>query len=159
VPHAYRLVIPLIAVSAALVLLSCGDSGSPGEATSTFIHPASATATQTSGLANEGGQAPVFYRTADDFASLTVDQPYKVVFRITNGFAADMLTVVASCSGCSGAPPGQTFQGAKVQPIGEEAAGSFYPVNLVFPIDGHWEVTVQATPDDVTIAIDVAPAP
>ena len=159
---AFRVLGLLIVISAALVVACGGSSGSTPRATSETLFPPASTsspattaATPASGLSNEGGQAPVFYRTADNFASATVGQPYKVVFRITNGYAADRLTVVANCRSCFGNPPPQTFQGVKVQPVGEEATGSFYPVNLLLPVDGQWELTVQATPDDVTIPVDV----
>jgi len=180
--HSNRSLVLLVALCAALVLLSCGDGGSSGDATvplqrggpissptpgsaATIEQPTSSTSTSPFATAfsgpNEGGSAPVFYRTADNFASLVAGQPYKVLFRITNGYAELTLTVTGVCTNCRtpNEPPTATLSGIMVQPVGEDAPGSYYPTNLLLPRAGHWELTVQATPDDVTIPIDVQPAP
>ena len=140
-----------------------GTTSTPGQPTS--APSPSATTTGTSPFAttfsgpNEGGQAPVFYRTADNFASVVAGQPYKVLFRITNGYAEPALSVTATCTSCPSSPTPQALSGIMVQPVGEEAPGSFYPTNLTLPVAGHWELTVHAGADQVTIPVDVQAAP
>jgi hypothetical protein len=85
-----------------------------------------------------------------------------VLFRVTNGFAEPTLTVVASCTSCFGDPVGDQattiLTGVMVTPVGEDAPGSYYPVNVLLPTAGHWELTVQAAADSVTIPVDVKAA-
>ncbi len=159
-----RSLVLLIALGTVLFAVSCGDGGSTGDATATRERPSNGTpvATQASTTPtgpNESGNAPVFYRTADDFASVVAAQPYKVLFRITNGYAELTLDVAAQCTSCPSSSANRTarLSGIMVQPVGEEAPGSYYPVNLLLPEAGHWELTVQAGADEVTIPLDVRP--
>ena len=160
----------LVAASIIAAAAACGDgSDGPAGTTSTpglqATSAATPTTTSPSPFAtafsgpNEGGQAPVFYRTADNFASVVAGQPYKVLFRITNGYAEPALNVTATCTSCPSSPTPQALSGVMVQPVGEEAPGSFYPTNLLLPVEGHWELTVHAGADQVTIPVDVQPAP
>lgn len=162
----------VLLVLSALLLAACGSGGgndySSGGKTRT---PEAETSTPTSRIPapfatefsgpNEGGQAPIFWRTADNFASLTVDQPYKVLFRVDNGYAEPALSVTGVCSDCRDVtePSTITLTGTKVTPVGEEAPGSFYPVNVLLPRTGHWELTVHAGADSVMIPVDVKVAP
>jgi len=162
----------LVLIALSVSLAACGGGGSkPSAATeatspSTAVSsatpaqtPGGATATPASGGPNESGSAPVYYRTSDNFASIVADQPYKVLFRVTNGYAEQSLTVVADCTDCPAGPNEQTFVGQMATPGAGEAAGSYYPTNLTLPDAGHWEIAVLARPDRVTIPIVVQNAP
>lgn len=107
---------------------------------------------------NEDGQPPVFWRTADGFTSVVEGAPYLVVFRIDVGFDEPSLTVTAVCTDCPDSDE-QTFAGTNSQPVGEDAPGAYYPINLTFPHAGSWELTVLAGVDVVTIPVRVAAAP
>jgi hypothetical protein len=161
----------LIALSISLAACGGGGGSKPSAATettspSTAVSSATpaqtasdATTTPTPGSPNEGGSAPVYYRTSDNFASIVADQPYKVLFRVTNGYAEQSLTVVADCTDCPAGPDEQTFVGQMATPGAGEAAGSYYPTNITLPYAGHWEIAVLATPDRVVIPIEVLDAP
>ena len=165
----------VLAIAAATVLggaVACGgNSGTPqyGNSTPTEVIPTTsdtpAATTGTSPFAtafsnpSEHGQAPVFYRTTDNFGSVIANQSYKVLFRVTNGYSQPTLTVTANCSSCPGSPLPMTFTGTKVTPVGADAPGSYYPVNVTLPNVGNWELTVQAGRDSVKIPLEVKPAP
>jgi hypothetical protein len=100
----------------------------------------------------------VFWRTADDFASVVKQTPYLVVFRIEGGFDEPSLTVTATCVDCA-SPDEQTFLGTNSPPVGEDAPGAYYPVSMTFPRAGKWELTVLAGADEVTVPVVVQPAP
>lgn len=165
-----RLVALSFAAAALLVgAIACGDDGdSSDDPTATARQPtASATPAQSTPIAtgssapNEGGQAPIFWRPADNFASVIANQPYKVLFRITSGYAEPTLTVHAVCTTCRSPneAPTAELSGIMVTPVGEDAPGSYYPVDVRLPRAGHWELTVQADADSATIPIDVKPSP
>jgi len=153
----YRLLTALAICGAFLLITSCG-SGDYDDTTATGT---SSEATAARGP-NEGGDAPIFWRTADDFASVVVGQPYTVLFRVTNGYDAETLDVMASCFVCG--TPGQTqsvtFQGQNSPPFpeGSDLPGSYYPMNIVLPSDGQWQLFVGAGADEVNIVVVVAPA-
>ncbi len=131
-------------------------------ATSTDATTPPATSTGGPGIPNEGGEAPIFWRTADDFASVMAGQPYTVLFRITNGYDEPALSVTATCVSCDdGEQQTVTFEGQNSPPFpaGSDLPGSYYPMNIVVPVAGQWELLVRADADEVTIPIDVAPAP
>lgn len=166
----------LASVALLAVAAACGDSGgSSPNPTATLERPATSTtpgATSTTpaqstpiataaGVPNESGEAPIFYRTADDFASVVAGQQYKMLLRITNGYAEPTITVDAVCTTCRSPneTPTATLSGFNVTPVGEDAPGSYYPVDVRLPRAGHWELTVQAGADQVTIPVDAKAAP
>jgi hypothetical protein len=69
--------------------------------------------------------------------------------------------VDATCASCEGAQQTVTFEGLNSPPFpaGSDLPGSYYPMNIVLPVEGRWELTVQAGADQVTIPVDVQPAP
>ena len=154
----------LIAVPiAASLLLACGDDNGYDGATPTGPAP-SATATgeeptlppgadATPGE-NELGQAPIFWRTLDKFETLTAGQEYKIVFRVTNGYAEDTLPIEATAATGTA---GVTFEAARTTPEGEEDKGTFYSVNIVLPEEGSWQLTARAGAGEVTVDVEVAP--
>lgn len=101
------------------------------------------------------GEAPVFWQPQDkEFQSLRVDEPYKVLFRITSDYDEKTLRIVAERN------PGQSgtveFEALLSEPTGEEAPGSYYPVSLELPKPGRWELTVLAGDDMVSFTVQVA---
>ena len=163
--HSLRLLAFALASVALLAgVAACGDGGgSPPSPTATFGQPTPgytpiATA---SGVPNESGQAPIFWRTADDFASIIANQPYTVLFRITNGYNGPSIDVEGTCTSCAGGRQTVTFEGLNSPPFpaGSDLPGSYYPMNIVLPAEGQWELTVQAGADQVTIPVDVKADP
>ena len=165
----FAAILPLLPILAIGLLAlgfaaACGDGDGGGatpteEATATVEEP-SPTAEETPAPGpNEAGEAPVFYRTGDDFASLRAGEPYTVVFRITNGYAEPTLSVIAECLDCPG--PAQQepleIEGAFSEPVGEDAPGSYYPMNLELPFEGSWKLTVLAGDDEVVIQVEAQP--
>lgn len=129
-----------------------GSSGDPAETpgrTTPIATPAN--------VPNESGEAPIFWRTADDFQSVVAGQPYTVLFRITDGYDEAALTVQAVCRSCAGGRQTVTFEGLNSPPFppGSDLPGSYYPMNLVLPIADRWYLTVQVGTDEVTIPINV----
>jgi hypothetical protein len=149
----------------ALLLAACdgGSSSSPTatapaatEAAQSPTLPSTADATVTTAPpASESGSEPFFYRTADEFASLVANEPYKVLFRITNGYAEPMLTITATRQDDG---TQVSFEAALAEPSGNDAPGSYYPTNIDLPGAGAWTLTVQAGEDQVTIPVVVADA-
>ncbi|MCH8993716.1 MAG: hypothetical protein IH959_01960, partial [Chloroflexi bacterium] len=76
--------------SVTLLLAACGDGGgNGGEPTANDVIAAPTiddTGDDTGRQANELGEAPIFYAPLDGFESLRAGEPYKVLFRITNGY-------------------------------------------------------------------------
>ncbi len=146
-----------LAVLALALLAACGDGGSsyggPSEREQTAT-PQEATRTPdgSSTPSSEMGQDPVFWRTADGFQSLRAGEGYKVVFRITNGYDEPALRVVADR--VAGGRQLE-FTGNRVMPVGDEGAGSFYPMTVLLPQAGAWNLTVLAGDDQVTIPVEV----
>jgi hypothetical protein len=156
---------PLVPLSALLLLVAasaCGDGGEPSGALTAPAGPQpSATSAVTPAASaptasgpNESGSAPIFWRTADNFQTVVVGEPYLVLFRITNGYDETSLTVSGSCTDCEAGDI--TSVGTNSPPIGQDAPGSYYPMNLTFPEAGSWELTVRAGADDVVIPLEVA---
>lgn len=144
----------LTAALLALLALACGGNGYGDSDDNVAPTATAAIAATPTPFPTEAGADPVFWRSPDNFASIAAGgDGYKVVFRITNGFAEPTLTVVADR--VAGGQPIE-FQGNLVTPVGGEAAGSYYPVTILLPQPGAWELTVQAGADEVTIPVDVA---
>jgi hypothetical protein len=141
----------LPAAIVALALAAC-DGGGPSGATPTST-PAPSTTTPAG--VTELGETPIFYRPFDQFASLRANEAYKVLFRITGGYAEDTLRVVAT----SAAGDTQEFAPPRAEPVGEgDPPGSYYPFSLLLPEPGPWEVTVVAGEDTLTFGVEVKPA-
>ena len=102
----------------------------------------------------EAGQAPIYWRTQDNFQTLRVGEPYKVVLRVTNGYDEETLGIGAFPEGSD---DGIGFTANRVDPIGPEGPGSFYVFNLELP-PGTWVLTVGAGGDEATITVEVKPA-
>ena len=144
-------------VSSAL-LIACSDNEERDyAATVPSATPVSTPATATPApLPNELGEAPVFWRTEDGFASLTAGVPYKIVLRVTNGYAEEAIEIVAQRG--NGAPPtsvGSTAE--RVEPGEGEAPGSYYTTNLELP-EGPWRLSVLAGEDTASLEVTAAPA-
>ncbi|MEX1254984.1 MAG: hypothetical protein WEE64_11660 [Dehalococcoidia bacterium] len=130
----------------------------PTEAVSvTIVSPTASETDPTSGnsldLPYETGEDPIFWRTSDQFASVQTDQSYKLVLRVTNGYQQESLPLRAERGGAS-----VEFEARRATPTGEDDAGSYYVVNLVFPQAGSWQLTASAGADEATVPVDVAPA-
>jgi hypothetical protein len=147
-----------MALLVALIMAACGG-GSTTPAT-----PTAPTSTPAASTSNEAGKPPVFWRTEDNFESLRAGRAYKVVFRVTNGYADASLRVLATCQSCS-LPTERApiaFQAERVT-VGEgEAPGSYYPLTITLPFPGRWQIAVVADSDQITIPVDAqagTPAP
>jgi hypothetical protein len=145
----------LLACAALALTVACGGGGgakkTPAGATPGTEAPTAVT--------SERGTDPIFWRTEDNFASLEIGQPYKTLFRITNGYAEPTLTVEATCRSCSPAQSQTiTFDGQQAQPVGGDAPGTYYPANITLPYAGEWEIRVAAGADSATILVVVSGA-
>ena len=146
--------------SLALLLAACGDGGgNGGEPTANSVIAAPTienTGDGTGRQANELGEAPIFYAPLDGFESLRAGEPYKVLFRITNGYDEATLRIAATHDAT-----GETveFEALRAEPVGEDdRPGTFYPVNLDLPEAGTWLVTILAGEADASFSVEVAPA-
>jgi hypothetical protein len=162
-----RTALGLVTCATLALAISCGGGASSTKATPSLARatPVSSATTPSGAQATpplatpapEHGQGAIFWRTTDNFASMQAGQPYKVVFRIANGFAEQTLPVTAACTSC---PPAErqplSFQGGLVEPVGGEAPGSFYAMNITLPYAGRWEIDVIAGGDTAKIMVDVA---
>ena len=142
-----------VLLAAALMLgVACGDSNSqPVDATST----AEPNATDVPRTDNEGGEPPIFWRTTDDFASVRVDEFYKIVFRITGGYDEDTVSLVAARKEDGEEIP---ITADRVEVAGDDLPGSYYPTSLLLSAPGTWELTIVAGEDRATVQFDVAEA-
>ena len=142
----------------AAVVAACddGDESAPAtdtpEATAEGTRP---TPDESLTLASERGEAPVYWRTEDNFRSLQAGKPYKVLFRVTNGYEEGTLPIAASCSGCRGM---LKLEATRADAVGAEVSGSFYPFSLELPSPGMWQLTVVAGDARVTIPVVAQPA-
>ena len=160
--RALPLLTVLFALSTLALFAACdGEDGSGAgptpSATAVATEPPTATtdATRTPAApASEAGEEPVFWRTTDQFASLRAGEGYKVVFRITNGYAEDTLSIVAEPEGGEALEIGA----GRVEPLGEPDPGTFYAVNIELPQPGRWQLTVLAGQDAVVIPVEAGPA-
>ncbi|MEX0786031.1 MAG: hypothetical protein WD939_05290 [Dehalococcoidia bacterium] len=152
----------IVGLSAASLLVACdGDEGgSDAEVATATSESATATTQAEEGTAtmarpvSEAGEAPVFYRTQDGFATLRANEPYKVLFRITNGYAEDTLSVSLEREGQEGIE----LETSRVEPQGEDLPGSYYPTNVELPEAGRWVIVVTAGEDIVEIPVEAGPA-
>jgi hypothetical protein len=102
-------------------------------------------------MPSETGEAPIFWRTSDAFASVEAEQGYKVVLRVTNSFDEAALPLVATRGGSS-----VEFQARRAVPLGSDDEGSYYVATLVFPQKGTWQLTATAGADKATVPVEVA---
>ncbi len=129
---------------------ACGDSDSANDAANRTPQP---NATEVPRTANEGGEPPIFWRTADNFASVRADEPYKVVFRITSGYDEEAISLVLAPKGSDeeiGITPN------RAEPEGDDLPGSYYPTSLLLSKPGTWELTIVAGDDTATVQFEVA---
>lgn len=150
---------------AASLLLACGDDNGYDDATPTEPAPTATAPSEEPTLPpgtdatpgeNELGAAPIFWRTLDGFASLRANEPYKVVFRVTNGYAEETLRIVAQKG--NGAPPTtMEIEANRVEAGAGEAPGSYYATNLVLG-PGPWQLLIFAGEDEVGLHVEAAPA-
>ena len=149
-------------VLGAALAAACGESGGPsGPQPTTTAAPVTPQPSATAPAAGESGQEPVFWRTDDNFASLTAGEAYKVLFRITNGYAEPDLAVTATCQSCARPSEQQPieFVGQRAEPGPGEAPGAYYPMNIELPYAGEWEIVVVAGEDAGRIAVSVQSGP
>jgi hypothetical protein len=146
------------------VAVACGDNGGTSgypSATATVASgsPTTSTPAVTATLATEAGEEPIFWRTADNFGSVQAGQPYKALFRLTNGYAEPALRVTATCQSCAQPSERQPidFEGQRAEPGGGEAPGSYYPMNITLPSAGRWALEVVAGSDTARILVDATP--
>ncbi len=150
------------ALAALAIGVACDDGGSNGESTATpeasatqAASPAGTAASNESlDLPFETGEKPIFWRTYDQFESVQAEQAYKVVLRVTNGYAEESLPLVAQRS--SGGATVE-FEAQRAEPVGADEPGSYYVLSLAFPQPGSWELTATAGADEATVTVDVAP--
>ena len=145
--------IVLLTLAVGLVIgLACSDSDDETPDPTTTPPP---DATDIARAENEGGEAPIFWRTEDDFASLRAGEAYKVLLRITNGYDEDTISLVAVRKGDE-----EEIQltSNRAEPVGGDLPGSYYPTFLLLPYAGTWELTILAGDDEVTVQFDVAEA-
>jgi len=151
----------LLALSA---LAACNGGNGDVEPTATEPEATAPAATSTPELprnAFEQGKAPIFWQPLDaGFESLRVGEPYKVLFRVTSGYAEETLPITVECSDCAEAVPGGRleFEAGLAEPLGEEEPGSYYPFSLDLPQPGTWLLTVTAGDDTASITVEVKPA-
>ncbi len=146
-----------------VVAVACGvnrdTSGPQATATISSGSPPTSGPAATSASSSESGKEPIFWRTADNFQSLQAGKPYKALFRITNGYVEPALNVVATCESCPQASDRTPieFQAKRTEPVGREAPGSYYPLNITLPSVGRWEIDVVAGNDRAKILVDAQP--
>jgi hypothetical protein len=140
----------LLTTVVALSFVACGE----GESADAPKEP-----TPTAGLVAgsevaEIASGPVYWRTQDGFESLTANQSYKVVARVTNGYAEPTLRIVAEPYG-----PGQSeeFQATIASPGGPDAEGSYYVFSLDLPTAGSWQISAYVAAEPVTVLVEVDP--
>lgn len=137
-----------------VIFAGCGDDG--GSTTAAPTAPATATFDVSStAISSEDGAEPIFWRTQDAFASLRAGVEYKVLFRITSGYAEPALAITATRDDFT---EEASFEANRVEPVGGEAAGSYYPVTIILPSPGAWTITVTAAAAEASIPVQVAPA-
>ncbi|MCH8160563.1 MAG: hypothetical protein IIB88_01585 [Chloroflexi bacterium] len=130
--------------------IACGDSDAASDSATSTPQP---NATDVPRTDNEGGEPPIFWRTADDFASVRVDESYKVLLRITSGYDEETISLLAVRMG-----DGEEIQitSNRAEPVGEDLPGSYYPTSLLLSKPGTWELTIVAGEDEATVQFEVA---
>ena len=133
--------------------IACGDSSGESVVSTSTRQPTDAEVPRT---ANEGGEPPIFWRTADGFATVRADESYKVLLRITSGYDEETISLVAVRKG-----DGEEIQitSNRAEPVGEDLPGSYYPTFLLFSQPGTWELTIVAGEDEATVQFEVTAAP
>ena len=153
-----------LALLALAMLAACNGGNGDVEPTATEPEATGSAAMPTAELprnAFEQGKAPIFWQPLDEgFESLRVGVPYKVLFRVTSGYAERTLPITVECPDCAEPVPGGRleFEPLLAEPTGEEAPGSYYPFSLDLPQSGTWVVTVTAGDDTASITVEVKPA-
>jgi hypothetical protein len=142
-----------------LALFAACDNGNDGapaidtpEPTADAIAP---TSEESLRLNLETGEEPVYWRTRDNFKTLRVGEPYKVVLRVTNGYDGEKLAIGAFPEGSDA---GWGFTANRVEPVGSEGPGSFYVFDLELQQPGTWQLTVGVGGDEAYITVEVQPA-
>ena len=89
----------------------------------------------------------------DDFASLRAGESYKVLLRITNGYAEETISLVAVRK-----EDGQEIQitSNRAEPVGEDLPGSYYPTSLLLSEASTWGLTIVTGEDAATVQFEVA---
>lgn len=102
----------------------------------------------------EVGEGQVFWRTQDGFESLTAGEPYKVVARVTNGYAEPTLRIVAEPFS-----EGESveFQANLATPAGPDEAGSYYVFSLNLPTEGSWQMSAYVSLEPAMVLVSVDP--
>ena len=132
--------------------VACGDSDGETDVATSTPQP---DATDVPRADNEGGEAPIFWRTADGFASVRADELYKIVFRITGGYDQDTISLVA---GPKGSDEEIAITADRVEAGDGELPGSYFATSLLLSQPGTWELTIVAGEDQATIQFEVAEA-
>ena len=157
----------LLALLASSALAACNGGGNGDVApTATEREATVPAATATPELprnAFEQGKAPIFWQPLDEgFESLRVGQQYRLLFRVTSGYAETSLDVLAECLSCpdavNGAAARVEFAPLRAESVGPEAPGSYYPLSLDLPQPGTWLLTVTAGDNTASITVEVKPA-
>ena len=147
-------------------LAACNGGNGDVEPTATEPEATTPAATATAELprnAFEQGKAPIFWQPLDEgFKSLRASEPYRLLFRVTSGYAEMSLDVLAECLSCpdavNGAAARVEFAPLRAESVGPEAPGSYYPLSLDLPQPGTWLLTVTAGDDTISITVEVKPA-
>jgi hypothetical protein len=140
----------------AALAVACNDDDGDGGGATPSPPPATATVDlDSTQLPAEEGEEPVFWRTTDSFASLRAGEPYKVLFRVTSGYSEPTLTINATREDGANAV---SFESNRVDPVGDEGPGAFYPVTIELPEEGAWIITLAPGDQQITIPVQVAPA-
>lgn len=140
----------------ATIVAACGGSnGGSSDQTATVAATEAPRPSPAATDDAEGGRDPIYWRTLDNFRSVRVNEPYKVVLRVTNGFTEDVLPIEGkSAAGAATI----AFEAQRVDAPGEDK-GTFYTVNLDFPRQGRYEVTFTAGDAAVSTEINVMAGP
>jgi hypothetical protein len=151
----------LIIMFATLAVATACGGGSSGPQPATTAGPMTPRPSATAPGGGEAGEEPIFWRTADSFASLKAGEAYKVLFRITNGYAEPELTVAATCQDCARPSEQQpiAFVGQRAEPGPGEPPGAYYPTSIELPYAGEWEIVVAAGDDTARIVASAQSGP
>ena len=152
-----------VAVSGVLLAAACGgdDDGqpllevrTPVVRTIATIPPATATALARAplDLPEETGLGPIYWRTLDAFQGVRAGEPYKVVLRVTSGYAAPQLPVIAEWLEGDNV---LEFSALRAEPVGREDEGTFYVFSLELPDRGEWRVIAIAGEAQSSVRIRV----
>jgi hypothetical protein len=156
-----RIVVAGLLAGMALLFVACGGGGgyrsaptdTPSTAGATLP---SATATALSreplNLPEEIGIGAFYWRTLDRFQSVRAGEPYKVVLRVTSGYAASQLPIIAEHLDGDAV---LEFSALRAVPVGPEDEGTFYVFSLELPDPGEWRVTAVAGEAQSSVRVQV----